>query len=70
MLVRCSIQTRMKEEDKAMEDGAKASTIKGNPGTPFLLPTRRREHMSREQVFNAFDLEVSTSNMTKTIQYY
>ena len=33
MLVRCSIQTRMKEEDKAMEEGAnqaKAETTKGN----------------------------------------
>ena len=35
LTVRCSIQTRTKEEDKAMEEGAKqakAGTIKGNPG--------------------------------------
>ena len=46
LMDRCSIQTRTKEEYKAREEGAKrakADTIKYNPGTKILQPTRRHE---------------------------
>ena len=72
LMLRCSIQTQTKEEDKAMEEGAmqaKAGTIKGNPGNKTSTTNKTPQtHKAERQEEGGITMRTEPSTQVRRVQ--